>query len=118
MDNHNTTKCKIWDAFRIPKDSNAFGINVLLGKIIKGSGIKLTEDDLLYEEKLGIENHQSIVGCVVITEFAEDLFEILQLDCEIFYDGFESQGDMFAFIASTPFLKSSESHLQQTFYSL
>jgi hypothetical protein len=108
MDKYNTTKSKIEDAFYIPRDSNAYGINILLGKIVKGSGIKLMEDSLVYEEKLGIENHKSTVGCVVITEFVEDLFKILQLNCEKFYDGFETQEDMFAFVASTPFFKSSE----------
>ena len=108
MDKYNTTKSKIEDVFYIPRDSNAYGINILLGKIVKGSGIKLLEDSLVYEEKLGIENHQSTVGYVVITEFVEDLFKILQLNCEKFYDGFESQEDMFAFVASTPFFKSSE----------
>ena len=44
MDKYNTTKSKIEDAFYIPRDSNAYGINILLGKIVKGSGIKLMED--------------------------------------------------------------------------
>lgn len=98
----------ISEAFDVPKDSNVFGMNVLLGKIFKGSGIKLMNDKIVYEEKLTIENHRSKVGHVVITKSARELFELLEMNYDFFIEGFETKNDMFLFMLTTPYLKSSE----------
>jgi len=86
---------------------STYGINSILGKITKGSNLKLTQEGLYYEEKLGIENHNSKVGHVLITKDFDDLMTILELSTKQFHEGFEHQDDMFAFIANSPYLKTS-----------
>jgi hypothetical protein len=93
------------DEFDFCFDVSSYGINLILGKIIKRMGLKLTHNCLLYEEKLGVENHQSKVGEFVITTDPRKLFNLLQLDYERFKAGFSSKEDIFAFIATCPYLK-------------
>jgi len=99
---------KIAEAFYLPKKDPAYGINMLLGKIIKGSGLKLTEQGVVYEEKLSVENHQSKVGDILILDEDFDLFQFLEMDPDIFYNGCDTVEQMFAFVATSPYLKSDE----------
>ena len=99
---------KISEAFHILKGDAAYGINMLIGKIIKGSGLKLTERGVIYEEKLSVENHNSKVGDIIIVEFVDELFKFIGLDPERFHKGFKRKEDVFAFISTSPYFKSSE----------
>jgi hypothetical protein len=99
---------KISEAFHILKGDAAYGVNMLLGKIIKGSGLKLTEVGVVYEEKLSVENHQSKVGDILIVDRVDDLLRFIELDPERFHKGFKRKEDMFAFVATSTYLKSSE----------
>ena len=99
---------KIAEAFYLPKEDPAYGINMLLGKIIKGSGLKLTEDGVIYEEKLSVDNHQSKVGDILILDETFELFQFLGMDPDLFYNGCDTVEQMFAFVATSPYLKSSE----------
>jgi len=99
---------KIAEVFFLPKEDPAYGINMLLGKIIKGSGLKLTDEGVVYEEKLSVENHQSKVGDILILDEAFDLFQFLEMDPDTFYNGCETVEQMFAFVATSPYLKSDE----------
>ncbi len=85
-------------------DVSSYGINSILGKVTKRLGLKLTQTGLLYEEKLGIENHHSKVGDFMITNNAEKLFGLLKLDYNRFKQGFISKDDVFAFLATCPYL--------------
>ena len=98
----------ISDIFDVKKNSPLYGLPFILGKILKGSGFKLTNEYILREKKLGIETHQSKVGHVVITQDLSVLFEILEMDVEKFNEGFSSQEEMFEFVRTTPYLKSSK----------
>ena len=98
----------ISEAFDYKIGDTAYGINAILGKIVKGSGLKLTEEGLLYEEKLQIENHQSKVGDILILHDACDLFEFLELDPDKYYNSCMTRDEIFSFISKTPYLKSSE----------
>jgi len=82
---------------------SAYGIISLIGKMIKPAGLKLTHNGLLYEEKLGIENHQSKVGHFYITKDARKLFELIDLDYDRFKEGFESKEDLFEFVITSPY---------------
>jgi len=99
---------KISEAFYLPKEDPAYGINMLIGKIIKGSGLKLTDEGVVYEEKLSVENHQSKVGDILILDEAFELFQFLEMDPNLFYNGCETVEQMFALVASSPYLKSDE----------
>ncbi len=99
---------KISEAFYLPKEDPAYGINMLLGKIVKGSGLKLTDEGVVYEEKLSVENHQSKVGEILILDEDFELFQFLEMDPDIFYNGCDTVEQMFAFVASSPYLKSDE----------
>lgn len=99
---------KISEAFHILKEDSTYGINMLIGKIIKGSGLKLTEKGVIYEEKLSIENHQSKVGDILILDSVDDLFNFIGINPERFHKGFKRRLDMFDFIATSPYLKSNE----------
>lgn len=88
-------------------DSSSYGINSILGKILKGSNLKLTQDGLFYEQKLSVENHHSNVGEVLVTNNMKDIMDILELDYDRFKAGFNTQDDLFEFIATTPFLRTS-----------
>jgi len=107
MDN-SQSDTQVVEAFNVSKDDFSYGINVLLGKIIKGSGLKLIKHGVVYEEKLSIETHQSVVGNISIAKTIEVLFDILKMDVNTFKEGFKTEKEMFAFVATTPFLKSSE----------
>lgn len=92
------------DEFDFCFDLNSYGVNLVLGKILKRFGLKLSYNGLLYEEKLGIENHQSKVGEFLITGNSEKLFSLLKLDYNKFKAGFETKDDFFAFLATCPYL--------------
>lgn len=99
---------KISESFFLSKEDPAYGINMLLGKIIKGSGLKLTDEGVIYEEKLSVDNHQSKVGDILILDEDFELFNFLEMDPGVFYSGFETVEQMFAFVATSPYLKSDE----------
>lgn len=101
------SEVKISDIFDKNYEKPSFGMALLLGKMCKGSGLKLTNDKLLYEKKLGISTHQSKVGHVTITDRLDILFKILELDPTPFHQGFKTEEDMFAYVASSPYMKSS-----------
>lgn len=85
-------------------DVSSYGINSILGKVVKRLGLKLTQTGLLYEERLGIENHHSKVGDFKITDNAEKFFGLIKLDYKRFKEGFTSKNDVFAFLATCPYL--------------
>lgn len=92
------------DEFEFCFDVSSYGVNLILGKILKRLGLKLTNFGLLYEEKLGIENHQSKVGEFLITGNSEKLFSLLKLDYNTFKAGFETKDEFFTFLATCPYL--------------
>jgi len=99
---------KISEAFHILKGEAEYGINMLLGKIVKGSGLKLTEQGVIYEEKMDAQNHLYTVGDIVILDSVDDLFMFIGMDPVRFHRGFKRKVDMFDFVATSPYLKSSE----------
>lgn len=92
------------DEFDFALDTNSYGISTIVGKIVKRMGLKLTHNALLYEEKLSVENHHSKVGEFVITRDPKKLFGLLNLDYDRFKSGFQSKDEMFAFLATCPYL--------------
>lgn len=98
----------IEEMFTVEEGNSMYGLAFLLGKILNGYGYKLINNSVLKEKKLGIETHQSTVGYVVVTQNTSVLFKILEMDEAIFEAGFYSQEEMFAFIATTPYLKSEK----------
>lgn len=98
----------IEELFTTQEGNPMYGFAFLLGKVLKGSGYKLTNESVLKEKKLEIETHQSTVGHVIVTQNTSLLFKILEMDEAVFEAGFDSQEEMFAFIATTPYLKSEK----------
>lgn len=94
--------------FDFINDMNSFGINILIGKILKGSGVKLTQLGLIYEEKLNINNHNSKVGDFLITKNSKDIFSLFKLDYQIFKQGFDSRNEVFEFILTSPYIDINE----------
>jgi hypothetical protein len=92
------------DNFDFFYEISSHGINSILGKVTKNFNLKLTQEGLLYEETLGIANHQSKVGDFLVTNDTRELFGFLKLDYDRFKEGFTSKNDLFAFLASCPYL--------------
>ncbi len=91
------------DSYDFFCEISSYTINSLIGKMIKPAGLKLTQNGLLYEERLGIENHQSKVGDFYITKDVRKLFELVELDYDRFKNGFETKEEFFDYITSTPY---------------
>ena len=87
---------------------SSYGINSILGKIIKRANLKLSQDGLFYEEKLSVKNHQSKVGEFLISRSVEKIMNLLKLDYSRFMEGFKTQDELFAFVVKCPYLSTIE----------
>lgn len=95
------------DNFDYFYDVSSYGINLLLGKILKRANLKLSQDGLMYEEKLSVENHHSKVGHFVISYSMPDILSLMGLDYDTFAKGFSSQDEMFEFVSQSPYLDAT-----------
>jgi len=95
------------ESFDFFYDVSSYGIVSILGKVVKGFDLKLTQFGLVYEEKLNVKNHNSKVGEFKITDDARDLFDLLGLDYDRFKKGFQTHDEVFEFVLKCPYLKTS-----------
>lgn len=86
-------------------DYHSYSSSIIIGKILKGAGLKYSEDGLEYLEYDLRENHKSVVGSINITKDFSRVLEILELNLSEFRKGFSTAQEFFEFLIKSPYFK-------------
>lgn len=82
---------------------HSYSNSIIIGKILKSAGLKYSEDGLQYLQHDLRENHKSVVGTIDITKDFSRVLEILELDLNIFQEGFKTSQEFIEFVIKSPY---------------
>ncbi len=95
------------DEFEWLTDYHSYFNSIILGRIFKSAGFKLSEDGLQYQHRHSKENHQVVIGEINVTKNYKRLLEVIGLDYDE-YRAIKTEEDLFNFIIKSPNFKVSK----------
>lgn len=83
-------------------DYYSYSNSIILGKLLKSAGFKLSEEGLQYQHKHIKENHQSVIGQIDICRDYKNILNIIGLDHSEYQNEIKSEEDLFKFFLKSP----------------